>query len=171
MHKSFPFWPFLHCRFSLSSHFARQSDGWVKIYNVKKGKTEMTCAPPKTYKNKKSFWIPSNQPPNTCIAGWAKFVHRKHVFVRHPSAYDICSTDPNTRCVGCNGGRRWILIINTTSMMVMNRHNVIHTWFTFHITQTTLICRYYLSIKLIYSTISVHFTAHLIIFTITIISI
>ena len=91
MHKSFPFWPFLHYRFSLSPHFARQSNGWVKIYNVKKVKTEMTCAPPKTCQNQKSFWIPSNQPPNTCRAGWANFFHQKHVFVKHPTVQSIYS--------------------------------------------------------------------------------
>ena len=32
---------------------------WVKIYNVKKVKTEMT------YPNQKPFWIPSKQAPNT----------------------------------------------------------------------------------------------------------
>ena len=48
VHKSFPFWPFLHCRFSLSLHSVWQSEGWVKIYNVKEVKTEMTYAPPKT---------------------------------------------------------------------------------------------------------------------------
>ena len=37
----------------------------------------MTCAPPKTYQNQKSFWIPSKQPPNTCRAGWATFFHQK----------------------------------------------------------------------------------------------
>ena len=44
----------------------------------------MTCAPPKTCQNQKSFWIPSNQPPNTCRAGWANFFHQKHVFSKHP---------------------------------------------------------------------------------------
>ena len=61
-----------------------QSEGWVKIYSVKKVKTEMTCAPSKTYQNQKSFWIPWKQPPNTCRAGWANFFHQKYVFVRHP---------------------------------------------------------------------------------------
>ena len=28
----------------------------------------MTCAPPKSCQNQKSFWIPSKQPPNTCRA-------------------------------------------------------------------------------------------------------
>ena len=59
VHKSFPFWPFLHCRFSLSPHSVWQNKGWVKIYNIKKVKTEMTCAPPKSCQNQKSFWIPS----------------------------------------------------------------------------------------------------------------
>ena len=85
MHKSFPFWPFLHWRFWLGRYSVWQSEGWVKNYNVKNVKTEITCAPPKTYQNQKSFWIPSNQPPNTCTAGWAKFFHKKHVFVKHPS--------------------------------------------------------------------------------------
>ena len=66
-------WPLLHCRFSLSLHFARQRAGWVKIYNVKKVKTEKTCAPPKTYQSQKSFWVPSKKPPNTCRVGWANF--------------------------------------------------------------------------------------------------
>ena len=55
MHKSFPFWPFLHCRFSLSSQSVWQSEGWVKIYNVKKVNTKMTCAPPKAFKIKNAF--------------------------------------------------------------------------------------------------------------------
>ena len=70
---------FLHCRFSLRPHFTRQNESWVKIYNVKKVKTEMNCAPPKTYPNQKSFWIPSKQSLNTCRAGWANFFHQKHV--------------------------------------------------------------------------------------------
>ena len=49
-----------------------KSEGWVNIYNVKMSKTEMACAPPKTCQNQKSFWIPSNQSPNTCGA-WSHF--------------------------------------------------------------------------------------------------
>ena len=64
----------------------RKSEGRVKIYNVKMVKTEMACAPPKTCQNQKSFWIPSNQPPNTCTAGCANLFLQKHVFVKHPSS-------------------------------------------------------------------------------------
>ena len=63
----------------------RKSEGRVKIYTVKMVKTEMACAPPKTCQNQKSFWIPSNQPPNTCTAGCANFFLQKHVFVKHPN--------------------------------------------------------------------------------------
>ena len=73
VNKSFLFWPFLHCRFSLSPHSEWQSEGCVRICYVKQVKTKMTCALPKTYKNLKSFLIPSKQPPNTCRAGWANF--------------------------------------------------------------------------------------------------
>ena len=41
----------------------------MKMYNVKKVKTEMICAPPKTYQNQKYFWTPSRQPQNTYKAG------------------------------------------------------------------------------------------------------
>ena len=34
-----------------------QSEGWVKIYNVKMVKTEMARGPPKLCWNQKSFWI------------------------------------------------------------------------------------------------------------------
>ena len=67
-------------RFSLSPEFAGQSEGWVKFYNVKKVKTEMTCAPLKKCQNKISFWIPSKWPPNTYRAGWANFVFIKKMF-------------------------------------------------------------------------------------------
>ena len=49
-----------------------RSEGWVKINNVKKFKTEMICAPPKSCQNQKSFRIPSKQPTNTYSAHWAK---------------------------------------------------------------------------------------------------
>ena len=48
MHRSFPFWPFLRCRFSLSPHFARQTKSKILLVSFK-------------------------QPPNTCRAGWANF--------------------------------------------------------------------------------------------------
>ena len=59
-----------HSSLSLQVTF-RKSEGRVKIYNVKMIKTEMACAPPNTCQNQKFFQIPSNQPPNTCRAGWA----------------------------------------------------------------------------------------------------
>ena len=117
MHKSFPFWPFLHCRFSLSPHFARQSNGWVKIYNVKKVKTEMTCAPPKTCQNQKSFWIPSNQPPNTCRSGWANFFHKKHVFVKHPNVHCILY-------IGCFARQGFLLFLETSVLAAIAALNV-----------------------------------------------
>ena len=85
MHKSFPLWPIVQCRYSLSPHFPGKSEGWVKIYFVKDVKTDMTCAPPETYQNQKSFWIRSKQPPNTCRAGWANFFIKEHFFVKHPN--------------------------------------------------------------------------------------
>ena len=47
----------------------------------------MACAPPKTCQNQKSFWIPSNQPPNTCREGCANFFLQKHVFMKHPNVH------------------------------------------------------------------------------------
>ena len=62
LHKSFPF-----CGFSLSPSLCLAK--WGLGENVEKVKTKTTCAPPKTYQNKKSFWIPSKQAPNTCRVG------------------------------------------------------------------------------------------------------
>ena len=71
---------FLDCRFLLSPHVVRHSEGWVKIYNVKELKMEMICAPTQTYQIQNSFWIPSKQPPNTCKAGWAISFSHQNMF-------------------------------------------------------------------------------------------
>ena len=48
-------------------------------------KTEMGCAPPKTFQNQKSFWVPSKQAPNIYRVGWAISFLQKSVFVKHLS--------------------------------------------------------------------------------------
>ena len=46
----------------------------------------MTCAPPKTCQNPKSFCFPSNQPPNTWRIGFFLLSKKKHVLLEHFSA-------------------------------------------------------------------------------------
>ena len=82
VHKSFPFGTFLHCRFSLSLYFARQSGGWVKIYNVKKVKMEMTCAPQKTYQTQNQ----NQSSPQILVEQVEPIFHQIFFFfVKHPN--------------------------------------------------------------------------------------
>ena len=54
--------------------------GRVKIYNVKRVKTEVALGPLKLCRNQKSFWVLSNQPPGLCLAGSDFFVEKKMEF-------------------------------------------------------------------------------------------
>ena len=58
VHKSIPFWPYLHCRFSLGPDFASQRPGFVIIYN-KKGQNGNDMD---SIKSASKY----------CIAGWAR---------------------------------------------------------------------------------------------------
>ena len=64
-------------------------EGWVNIYNVKKSKTEMACAPPKSSRN------PSTYRPNTTGVGWF-FLFQQNMFWwdGHPSAHPFRRTAP-----------------------------------------------------------------------------
>ena len=59
----------------------------MKIYNVKKVKTEMTCAPPKTYKIKNPFGFLQTNFQILAERVEPFFFHKKHVFMKHPNAY------------------------------------------------------------------------------------
>ena len=83
-------------------------------------KTEMGCAPPITFQNQKSFWIPSKQPPDTYWAGWAISFLQKTCFretpfcshtswlwyVRlirfHPSGSGMATENPSCQSLPCS---------------------------------------------------------------------
>ena len=77
---------------SLPSDSALPSSAQVSDLFVRIDQTlhfQRACAPSKSCQNQKSFWIPSKQPLNTCIAGCTYFFFEKHVFVKHPSGHIV----------------------------------------------------------------------------------
>ena len=70
----------------------------------------MACAPSI---NQKSFWIPSNPPPNTCRAGWAIFFLQKHIFVKHPNVH---CTSSLFACFFSLCQVEWIILILTSRL-------------------------------------------------------
>ena len=61
---------------SMPSDSVLPSSAEVSDFFVRTDQTlhfQRACAPSKTCQIQKSFWIPSNQPLNTCVGGWAYF--------------------------------------------------------------------------------------------------